>query len=80
MPSPKPSAAAPTLALPALVMAAGEDFLADTEATLGFVASAPSDRVELQVWDGLYHELVNAPEKDAVLARMRGWIEGRLAD
>ena len=72
-------AAAPALPLPALVMAAGEDFLADTEATLRFVASAPTGRVELQVWDGLYHELLNAPEKAAVLRRMRGWIGARLA-
>jgi alpha-beta hydrolase superfamily lysophospholipase len=73
-------AAAAALPVPALVMAAGEDLLADTAATLRFVASAPRDRVDSKVWDGLYHELFNAPEKDAVLRWMRGWIEERLSD
>jgi len=71
--------AARALPLPTLVMAAGEDLLADTEATARFVAGAPRDRVDFQVWDGLYHELFNAPEKGAVLGRMRAWIEARLA-
>jgi alpha-beta hydrolase superfamily lysophospholipase len=61
-------------------MAAGEDLLADTAATLRFVGRAPNDRVDCQVWDGLYHELFNAPEKDAVLDRMRAWIEERLTE
>jgi alpha-beta hydrolase superfamily lysophospholipase len=71
-------ASAPGLALPALVMAAGEDRLADTEATRRFAAAAPMPWVELQVWDGLFHEILNAPEKDAVLRHIADWIEARL--
>ena len=66
------------LAVPTLMMAAGDDFLADTEATRRFAKNAPAAKVQLQVWDGLYHELLNAPEREAVLDRIRGWIEARV--
>lgn len=69
---------APKLAVPTLILAAGEDFLADTEATRRFAGNAPAANVELQVWDGFYHELLNAPQKQAVLDRIAGWIESRI--
>jgi len=72
-------AGAASLKLPTLVMAAGDDFLADTEATRRFARSAPAGSLELHVWDGFYHELLNAPEKEAVLGRIEGWIGDRLA-
>jgi alpha-beta hydrolase superfamily lysophospholipase len=67
-------AASSALPLPTLVLAAGEDALADTAATLRFVGGAPRGTVEVQVWDGLYHELLNAPEQGEVLGRIEAWI------
>lgn len=71
-------AAAPPAELPVLLMAAGDDRLADTEAARRFASATPARWLELQVWDGFYHELLNAPERDAVLLRVSGWIAGRL--
>jgi alpha-beta hydrolase superfamily lysophospholipase len=35
--------------------------------------------VELVVWDGLYHEMFNEPEKDRVRERVLAWLEERTA-
>jgi len=72
-------AAEPRLPLPALVMAAGQDALADSGATRRFVEGATGARAELQEWDGLYHEILNAPERALVLERAWAWVAERLA-
>lgn len=67
-------AGAPMLRLPTLVQAAGSDRIADTEATR-FLALAPPSVVEAVWWDGLYHELFNEPEREAVFERLAAWLE-----
>lgn len=71
-------AEAPTLRVPALVMASGADRLVDPEATRRFVERTPAGMVEFVRWEGLYHEAFNEPEKEQVFARMESWLETRL--
>ena len=69
---------APSLSLPTLVMAAGADRVVDSAATARFVEHAPRSLVTHVVWDGLYHEIFNEPEKGQVFRRMESWLEERL--
>lgn len=72
-------ARAGTLSVPALVMQSGDDRLTDPAATRAWVAAAPESLVDFVEWDGLYHEMFNEPEKEAVFARMESWLRRRLA-
>jgi alpha-beta hydrolase superfamily lysophospholipase len=73
-------AEAPLMTIPSLVMQAGEDRLADPEATRSWVASAPEDLVEYVEWDGYYHELFNEPllERRKVFDKMERWLEAHM--
>lgn len=66
------------LRLPMLLMQSGEDRLVDPEATARWGASAPAEMVELVIWEGLYHEMLNEPENARVLDRVADWLERRL--
>lgn len=66
------------LALPMLLMQSGADRLVDPDAPRRWQENAPAHRVELVVWDGLYHEMLNEPEKQQVRARILDWLETRL--
>jgi len=71
---------APSLRVPALVMASGDDHLVDVEATRRWVAAAPPERVTFVVWEGFYHEMFNEPENERVFRKMKTWMEALLAD
>jgi acylglycerol lipase len=71
-------ALAPTLAVPALVMQSGADRLVDPAATRRWAEAAPTALVEYVEWEGLYHEMLNEPEKALVLARIETWLAARL--
>lgn len=71
--------AAPRLRVPTLVLYAGADGLVDPEATARWIDEAPRARVEAFRYPGLYHEILNAPEKDDVLGRMAAWITRAIA-
>ena len=58
-----------------LLMQSAEDRLVDPERTARWGASAPPEMLELVVWEGLYHEMLNEPEKERVLERIADWIE-----
>lgn len=68
--------AAARLAVPALVMTAGADEVVDPEATRRWVQRTPAGLVDFVAWEGLYHELLNEPEKDQVFRRIEEWLEG----
>lgn len=68
---------APRLAVPALVMAAGDDRIVDAQATARFVQAAPPERIEYVRWNGLYHEIFNEFEKEDVFRRMESWLTAR---
>jgi lysophospholipase len=64
-----------TLSLPMLLMQSGSDRLVDPAATARWAAAAPARLVEFVQWDGLYHEMLNEPEKEEVLARVLAWLD-----
>lgn len=62
---------------PTLLMWAGADRCVDPAGSATFAASAPGNVVTAQPWLGLYHELFNEPERDAVIAALVAWLEDR---
>jgi acylglycerol lipase len=71
-------AAAPSLRVPALVMASGGDLLVDPEATRRWALAAPAERVELVWWDGYYHEMLNDLGRERVIERIVQWLTSKL--
>jgi alpha-beta hydrolase superfamily lysophospholipase len=69
---------AASLRIPMLLMQSGDDRLVDPAAPGRWAKAAPNGLVELVVWDGLYHEMFNEPEKDRVRARLIEWLDGHL--
>jgi lysophospholipase len=61
-----------------LVMQSGADQLVDPAATARWVQEAPTAHVSWKLWDGLYHEMFNEPERDQVFEYLLAWIEARL--
>ena len=66
---------AASLRIPILLMQSGADRLVDPAAPGRWASAAPEGLVELVVWDGLYHEMLNEPEKDKVRARLLKWLD-----
>jgi alpha-beta hydrolase superfamily lysophospholipase len=72
------AAGAPRLAVPLLVIHGGEDQLAYASGARELSGLAPSVTT-LHVYDGLFHEIHNEPERERVLGDVLAWIEERLA-
>ncbi|MFH1242303.1 MAG: alpha/beta hydrolase [Pseudomonadota bacterium] len=64
------------LSLPLLLLHGGEDGLTSVQATREFAERA-GQFCTLKVWDGLYHEIHNDPEKEQVFAYLGTWLEER---
>ncbi|HBV88783.1 MAG TPA: lysophospholipase [Desulfosporosinus sp.] len=60
--------------LPLLLMHGEADRITSSEASKQFAGQVPMD-CTLKLWQGLYHELHNEPEKDEVLAYIVKWLE-----
>ncbi len=73
-------AAAPRWTTPTLLMWAGADRCVAPAGSAAFAAGAPRDVVTVREWPGLFHEIFNEPEQDAVLAAMGGWLAARVPD
>jgi glycerol kinase len=67
------------LRIPMLLMQSGEDVLVDPAAPGRWAAAAPPNLVDLVVWDNLYHEMLNEPEKDQVRARINEWLTEKMS-
>lgn len=67
------------LALPTLLMFAGDDHVVDPAATRRWAQAAPSSQLEVVEWERLWHELLNEPEKGEVLDRIGRFLDARLA-
>ncbi len=65
------------LRIPLLLMHGTADRLTSAEASAEFAARA-GERCTLQLWEGLYHEVHNEPQKAEVLASVIRWIEDHL--
>lgn len=67
------------LGIPTLLMQSGADTLVDPATTRRWAAKVPAEYIEFVVWDGLYHEMFNEPEKDKVRARVVDWLQNFVA-
>lgn len=63
--------------LPLLLVHGTADALVFARGSEEFAAQAP--KATLRLWEGLYHEVHNEPEKEAVLAEIVGWMDQQLA-
>jgi lysophospholipase len=68
----------PELRLPLLVMQGTADRLVPVKAAQLVYDRAGSQDKTIKTWDGLYHEILNEPEQQQVLAEMIEWIEARM--
>ena len=59
--------------LPLLLMHGGDDKIISLEASREF-ASKVTGKCTFRIWDGLYHEIHNEPEKQAVFAFLISWL------
>jgi acylglycerol lipase len=64
--------------LPVLLMHGDADRINDIEGSEEFYRRAGSEDKTLRRFEGLYHELVNEPEKEQVITEMLRWMEQRL--
>jgi alpha-beta hydrolase superfamily lysophospholipase len=62
---------------PLLVLAAGEDRLADAEAARAFVEAATSADKRFLLYAGLRHEIFNAPDRERVMGEAVAWLSRR---
>jgi acylglycerol lipase len=68
----------PAITLPLLVMYGTEDRLCDPEGSKMLYEKASSKDKTLKAYKGLYHEIFNEPEHDAVLADVDTWLSARI--
>jgi lysophospholipase len=66
-----------SLSVPLLIMHGGADVLVSPQALRDVVASVSSDDLTARIWPGLWHEIFNEPQKDAVLDFLVAWLRGR---
>ncbi len=60
--------------LPLLIFHGGADRLVAPSASQEFAGKVPAG-CTLKLWDGLYHETHNEPQKDEVIGYMIGWLD-----
>ncbi|WP_226435791.1 alpha/beta hydrolase [Rhodococcus yananensis] len=68
----------PGLMLPVLILHGSDDALADPSGARIIADRAGSDDVTLKLYDGLFHEVFNEPEKDQVLDDLVAWLRPRV--
>ncbi|MEM6645231.1 MAG: lysophospholipase [Bacteroidota bacterium] len=70
-------ALAPQIDLPMLLFHGTADRITDPDGTAALHARSPSTDKTLRLLDGLYHETLNEPEQDQVLAMITEWLLAR---
>ncbi len=71
------SAEAHTIRLPLVAVHGADDRLVEAHRTRRLFERLGSDDKTLHVYDGLYHEVFNEPERARVLADVERWLEAR---
>jgi alpha-beta hydrolase superfamily lysophospholipase len=71
---------AAALNVPVLMQVAGEDFLVNAESSRQFFEKLTIEDKTLQVYEGMYHEVYNAPQdqKERVLDDLEAWLVERM--
>lgn len=72
------TAEAGEITLPVLIVHGSEDYLIAPSASQMLYDNAGSEDKTLKLWDGLYHEVHNEPERKEVLAGIEAWLEAHL--
>jgi len=67
------------LKLPVLIMHGTADRLTDMEGSKELERRAGTEEKRLELYNGLYHELVNEPEQKQVMGDMLEWMEKRMS-
>jgi alpha-beta hydrolase superfamily lysophospholipase len=70
---------APKIDLPVAIFHGGADGLADPEGSRVLHERASSQDKALRVYDGLFHEIFNEPERDHVLSDVVAWLDARVS-
>jgi len=70
------AAQAGAITLPLLIMHGGSDCLASVDGSRQLHRSIRSAEKKITIYEGLYHEIFNEPERMAVLTDMKSWLEG----
>jgi acylglycerol lipase len=66
-----------SIAMPLLIMHGTDDLLVPYEGSETLFARASSKDKTLKLYRGLYHEILNEPERLTVLADVAAWLDGR---
>jgi alpha-beta hydrolase superfamily lysophospholipase len=66
------------ISLPILILHGSEDKLAAPEGSINLQKRAGSQDKTLKLYEGLYHEVFNEPERDQVLDDVAAWLEAHL--
>jgi alpha-beta hydrolase superfamily lysophospholipase len=61
---------------PTLLMQSGDDRLVDPQAASQWAKNAPENLLTLLIWDELFHEMFNEPEKEKVYGCVLEWLGG----
>lgn len=69
---------ADSIRLPILIMHASEDRLASVEGSNLLHEKISSEDKKLVIYEGLYHEILNEPERQTVMADILQWLESRI--
>lgn len=68
----------PSFKYPVLILHGGDDRIVSWEDSKEFYESIASEDKELKIYDVLFHEIFNDPEKDEVIQDVLNWINARL--
>ncbi|MFK7845419.1 MAG: lysophospholipase [Rhodothermales bacterium] len=63
---------------PLLILHGKDDELANPEGSNMLYKGCAAEDKTLKLWNGLYHEILNEPEKDEVIDLLSSWIEERV--
>ncbi|MET0210733.1 MAG: alpha/beta fold hydrolase, partial [Burkholderiaceae bacterium] len=74
---PEVQAMAPRWALPTLLMWAGADRCVAPAGSAAFARVVSPEVLQAQQFPGLFHELINEPEREHVFTRLRAWLGAR---
>ncbi|MBE6039077.1 MAG: alpha/beta hydrolase [Anaerofustis stercorihominis] len=69
---------AKSFSYPVLILHGGEDKLSDPSASVNFEKNISSQDKTLKIYDGLFHEILNEPEKDEVINDILIWLSERV--
>jgi acylglycerol lipase len=66
------------ITLPTLILQGSGDLIADPEGTRDLFEALGAEDKTLLMFEGLYHEVLNEPEKDRVLDDLGAWLDDRV--